>query len=267
MSDKKAAVVSDVISIMSKITEHKLNGSNYLDWSKTVRIYLRSIDKDDHMINDPPSDDSRQSWLRKDAQLFLQIRNSIDSEVISLINHCEFVKELMDYLDFLYSGKGNINRVYEVCKAFYRAEKQDRSLTSYFMDFKKTYEELNMLLPYSSDIKVQQSQQEQMAVMSFLAGLPSEFETAKNQILSSPEISSLKDVYSRVLRTEGTSSTQPIPHSGALVSRTNDYETARSQYRSGSNGGGSNGNETRAHGSGGVVCHYCHHPGHLKCDC
>ena len=57
--------------------------------------------------------------MREDARLFLQIRNSIDSEVIGLINHYEFVKELMEYLDFLYSGKGNVSRMFEVCKAFY----------------------------------------------------------------------------------------------------------------------------------------------------
>ena len=65
-----------------------------------------------------------------------------------------------------------------MCKAFYHEEKHDRSLTSYFMDFKRTYEELNMLLPFSPDVKVQQ--REKMVVMSFLAGLPSEFETAKS---------------------------------------------------------------------------------------
>ncbi|KAL2497169.1 histone methyltransferase [Abeliophyllum distichum] len=154
MGDRKPVITSDVIPVMSKITEHRLNGSNYLDWSKTVRLYLRSIDKDDHMTNDPPQDDSTQAWLREDARLFLQIRNSIDGEVISLINHCEFVKELLDYLEFIYSGKGNISRIYEVCKAFYRAEKQDKSLINYFMDFKRTYEELNMLMPYSADVKV-----------------------------------------------------------------------------------------------------------------
>ncbi|RVW63419.1 putative mitochondrial protein [Vitis vinifera] len=41
-----------------------------------------------------------------------------------------------------------------------------------------------------------------MAVMSFLAGLPSEFETAKSQILSNSEIGSLQEVFSRILRTE-----------------------------------------------------------------
>jgi hypothetical protein len=53
-----------------------------------------------------------------------------------------------------------------------------------------------------------------MAVMSFLVGILSEFETAKSQILSTFEISSLQDVFSRVLRIESS------PHF-YLVSRTN----------------------------------------------
>ena len=125
------------------------------------------------------------------VRLYLQIRNSIDIEEIGFINHHEFVKELMDYLEFLHFGKGNISRIFEACKVFHRHEKQDRSLTAHFMEFKKTYEELNMLLPFSVDIKVQQTQREQMAIMSFLSSLPSEFDTAKSQIFSSLEISSL----------------------------------------------------------------------------
>ena len=139
--------------------------------------------------------------------------------MISLINHCEFVKELIDYLDFLYSAEENISRIYDVCKAFYRAEKQNKTLTSYFMDFKRTYEELNVLLPFSPNIKVQQAQREQMAVMSFLASLSSEFDTAKSQILSSSEISSLHDTFTILFHTDNTHSRPAPPSSGALVSR------------------------------------------------
>ena len=78
-----------------------------------------------------------------------------------------------------------------MCKTFHRPKKYDMSITAYFKEFKKTYKELNMLLPFSDDIRVQQAQREQMAVISFLASLPSEFATAKSQIHSSPEISSL----------------------------------------------------------------------------
>ena len=74
-----------------------------------------------------------------------------------------------------------------------------------------------------------------MAIISFLAGIPSEFETAKNQILFNPEISSLQDVYNRVLHTEGTQPVQtpPVQFSSALVSRNNEYDFGRSQYRGG----------------------------------
>ena len=55
---------------------------------------------------EPPTDDSKEQCMEEDARLYPQIRNSIDSEVIDLINHFEFVKELMDYLEFLILEKG-----------------------------------------------------------------------------------------------------------------------------------------------------------------
>ena len=54
------------------------------------------------------------------------------------------------------------------------------------MDYKKTYEELNVLLPFSPDVKVQQDQMEKMVVMGFLAAIPYEYDSVKTQILSSP---------------------------------------------------------------------------------
>ena len=113
-------------------------------------------------------------------------RNSIDDIVFILINHCEYVKELMNYLEFVYSSKGNISRMFDVCRVFYRTGKQDWSLAELFMDYKKTYEELNALLPFNPDVKVQQDQRENMAVMGFLAALPLKYDSIKAQILSSP---------------------------------------------------------------------------------
>ena len=62
----------------------------------------------------------------------------------------------MEYLEFVYSGNGNISCMFYVCRAFYHTEKQDQFLMELFMDYKKTYEELNTLLPFIPDVKVQQ---------------------------------------------------------------------------------------------------------------
>ncbi|KAJ0616520.1 hypothetical protein HanRHA438_Chr02g0089901 [Helianthus annuus] len=87
---------TDVLLVATRLTDNKLDDTNFFEWSKTVHIYLRSIGKASHLTFDPPTDESKDQWLQNDARLFLQIRNSIDTSVISLINHYEYVKELMD---------------------------------------------------------------------------------------------------------------------------------------------------------------------------
>ena len=91
---KKSSSTLEVVSMMSKIAENKLIGPYYLEWSKTIRLYVRSIRMAIHLTKDPPTDDSEEEWMEEDDRLFLQIR--------------EFVKELMDYLKFVFSGKGDV---------------------------------------------------------------------------------------------------------------------------------------------------------------
>lgn len=79
------------------------------------------------MTDNPPTDDSRLFWVREDACLYIQICNSIDIELVGLVTHCNTVKQLMNYLQFLYSGKGNISCIYDVWKNFYRADKREIS--------------------------------------------------------------------------------------------------------------------------------------------
>ena len=60
----------------------------------------------------------------------------------------------MEYFEFVYSSKGNISRIFDIFRAFYRAEKQDRSLTELFMNYKKT-RGTEYTLTLSTNVKVQ----------------------------------------------------------------------------------------------------------------
>ncbi|CAM8999069.1 unnamed protein product [Rhodiola kirilowii] len=250
----------EVVPVLPRITNHKLVASNYLDWRNTIELYLLSVSMDPYMTEDPPSDAAyKVPWSRDDARLVLQIRNSIDASVIRLVSLCHTVKALLAYVEFLYSEKGNISRMYTVCQAFYRPEKGDQSLTDYFTEFKKIYEELNELLPFSPDIVVQHAQREKMALMSFLAGLPSEFETAKSQILSDSKVASLEDAFRRVLHTETRPS--PPPPSSAFIGR---RPQASGNFSYKGSGGSS---ENRPDWIASAECRYCHQIGHLKNSC
>ena len=62
--DKKPISKPEVVSIMSKITEDKLTSLNYLDWSKTICLYLWSIRMANHLDKDPPTDDLKINGWR-----------------------------------------------------------------------------------------------------------------------------------------------------------------------------------------------------------
>ena len=98
-------------------------------------------------------------------------------------------------------------------------------------------------------------------MMGFLAALPSEYDSVKVHILSSPEISSFQETFSKILRTETSSSTPSTQMSSALIGR-NIGESEKQQYRNRGLGGNSKGTS-----SGGVVCYYYHRPRHVIRDC
>ena len=57
--DKKHVSAPEVVPMMSKILEDKLTSPNYSDWSKTIRLYLRSIRMASHLSKDPATSDSK----------------------------------------------------------------------------------------------------------------------------------------------------------------------------------------------------------------
>ena len=92
------------------------------------------------------------------------------------------------------------------------------------MDYKKTYEELNVKA-FSPDVKAQQDQREKMAVMGFLAALPYEYDFVKAQILSSLEVSSFQEMFSQILHTEISSPALPSAQMNSVFVGRNSGES------------------------------------------
>jgi hypothetical protein len=109
-------------------------------------------------------------------------------------------------------------------------------------------------------------------LLSFLAGLPPEFDAARTQILSSPEITTLRDTFTRILRSEGSRSAPNV--TSALVSRETSNEAGRgsrdsrgSRKNTGFQGSWSGGGLGRNAGHNKPICYYCDEPGHTRRTC
>ncbi|XP_071915997.1 uncharacterized protein [Coffea arabica] len=193
--------------VMPQITNWKLNDTNYQQWSKAVKIYLTGLGKQRYLTDDSPTEDSKKlMWIQEDAQILGAIWNSMEPRIAYMCSHCETTKEVWDYVRLLYCS--NLSRMFDISLEYFQLQQDNKTVTEYFADLKRVSEELNAVMPLSSDIKVMQRQREQMLVLKFLAGLKPEFEPIKSQILAGEQLPSFAEAYARVLRSASKDNAQ-----------------------------------------------------------
>ena len=96
-------------------------------------------------------------------------------------------------------------------------------LSNYISQIASLKEEFLTLMPLTSDVGAQQMQIDKFFMILTLIDLHPDLETVRDQILGSPSVPSLDDVFARLIR---ISSTQTLPSdslsdSSMLVSHTN----------------------------------------------
>ena len=100
---------------------------------------------------------------------------------------------------------------------------QDMDLSTYFGQIVSLKEELLTVMPLTTDVGDQQTQIDKFFMVLMLIGLRPDLETIHNQILDSSSISSLDDVFARLLRISSTQtlSSDNTSDFSLLVSQTN----------------------------------------------
>ncbi|KAG6651974.1 hypothetical protein CIPAW_06G151000 [Carya illinoinensis] len=98
----------------------------------------------------------------------------------------------------MYSGAGNITRIYELCKQFFVLEHNVLGLEEYYSQVMGICEELKMYQLVTSDVPSMLKQREDFNIVRFLVGLKPEYESVRSQILASPKLPSFPDVFSRL---------------------------------------------------------------------
>lgn len=96
-----------------------------------VQHYLLSIFKDNHLTNDPPSNDSLDQWKQDDASLVFHIRISKETEVLKLVNQFKNVKDIIIFLEFLYSRVGNASQIYDLFVGLFNTNRHDMPFNNF----------------------------------------------------------------------------------------------------------------------------------------
>ena len=190
-------------------------------------------------------------WKKIDAQLCSVLWQSVDPKILLHLRAYKTCSKFWNQAKALYTN--DIQRLYKVASAIVNIRQQDMDLSNYIGQIASLKEEFLTLMPLTSDVGAQQTQVDKFFMVLTLIGLRPDLETLRDQILGSPSVPSLDDVFARLLR---ISSTQTLPSdspldSSGLVSHTNLWGG-----RSGTRGRGQ-----RPH------CTYCNKLGHTRDRC
>nr|CAN60057.1 hypothetical protein VITISV_039053 [Vitis vinifera] len=248
----KSSVFSSVTSGSPMITSEKLVGSeNYLSWSASVELWFMGQGYEDHLVTqeaDIPEVDKVQ-WRKIDAQLCSVLWQSVDPKILHHLRPYKTCFKFWNQAKGLYTN--DIQRLYKVASSIVNVRQQDMDLSTYIGQIASLKEEFLTVMPLTTDVGDQRIQIDKFFMILTLIGLRPDLETVRDQILGSSSVSSLDDVFARLLRISSTQtlSSDNTSDSSMLVSQTNSREG-----RSGNQGRGQR-----------PYCTYCNKLGHT-CD-
>jgi hypothetical protein len=183
------------------MTSVKLTGKNYVYWARSVEVFLRGKGLYTHLQSGKPSDSTSSSlWDQEDNQIISLMLNSVEPHIRSSCIYLPTAKDIWDHLSHIYSGSGNITRIYEVCKQYFGLEQGAQTVDEYYNQVVAICKEWDMYQPLSTDLKKMDKQRQDVDVVRFLLGLKPEYESVRAQILGGSNLPSLPEVFSRIQR-------------------------------------------------------------------
>ncbi|XP_073033006.1 uncharacterized protein [Primulina eburnea] len=176
-----------------QITTIKLNGDNFLRWSRSVRMYIRGRGKTGYLTGDKkaPSEDDPMyaTWDAENSMVMTWLVNSMEEEIGANYMCFPTAYELWENINQMYSDLGNQSQIFELTLKLGELRPD--------LDLFDAYEWKN-----AEDGQHHKKTVEDDRIFKFLAGLNVEFDEVRGRIIGRRPLPSLGEVFSKVRREE-----------------------------------------------------------------
>ncbi|KAF3772380.1 hypothetical protein EJ110_NYTH57225 [Nymphaea thermarum] len=236
----------------------KMNGGNYEMWAMQVKRTLIAHEKE-HLILEPEPVQKvgkYGTWFKDNSLVMVWIVGTLYQDIANEVLHKESAKDMWDSLAATYSQARNETRIMQLHHDIHQMRQDGRPLHTYYSSLKSMFERLNSYFP-TCKCEQQKAYRDMLMVGVFLSGLDSVYESAKNQMLTSPSIPPIDEAYSKLSRIPIPAATVPDTTSAMLATRS----------RGGSFFARGRGGRGRGPPTSRPVCQFCHRIGHTVDKC
>ncbi|XP_021907636.1 uncharacterized protein LOC110821962 isoform X1 [Carica papaya] len=194
----------------SCITGHNLDGSNFLQWSSSVRLFIRGRGRYRHLIGEltppPASDANAQTWEIEDSMVMSWRITSVTPEIGENFILYETAHEIWKAAQELYSSKQNTSAIFEIESTFHDLRQGELSVTQYYSILSRNWQQMDAFEErhWNCPEKTKNFKVfvEEKRVFKFLLGLNKNLDVIRGRVLSTKPLSSIREVFSEVRREE-----------------------------------------------------------------
>ncbi|KAI3470119.1 hypothetical protein Pfo_026782 [Paulownia fortunei] len=232
------------------ITNHKLNGHNYLQWSQSVLMYICGKEKDEYLTGEVPilekSDSQYRTWKTENHMVMSWLINSITAEVgenFLLYKTAHTAQEIWNAARETYSSSENTSELLEIETRLHDLRQDDLSVTQYFNILTCYWQHLDMFEVYSwkcpEDSSLYKTIVEQKRTFKFLLGLNKDLDEVRGRIIGIKPQPTIREAFSEVRWEEsrrkvmvvGDSSMTPTMEGSALFTHSSSQQNQDNKLR------------------------------------
>ena len=197
----------------------------------------------------------KENWEKADALLCTLLWQSIDPSLHNIYTNFDTCYELWTQAKSLYTN--DVQRLYSVVEKLINLRQQGLTVPDFVGQMSSIKAEFNTLLPVGKTAAEDLAQRDKFFMVCTLAAMSPDLASVRDQILASPTIPTLQEVFSRLLRV--TSISPPgasVRDSSALAS---SHVQRGSRDEQGNDRGGNRAPRPK--------CTFCHKWRHVRDKC
>ncbi|CAL1404860.1 unnamed protein product [Linum trigynum] len=248
----------------------KLNDDNYLLWSESMEVALRTKNKWGFIngtVQVPPiTDPSYSTWDRCNGTVLCWIRNSVSEDIVPSLRNIRSAAEAWAYLRSKFSQGdsvriANLQEKVDLTKQGNQTVRQYHTNLKVLWDEQASYEPIPICECAAKTHETVIMYQDRRKVIRFLLGLNETYQQAKTQMLMLDPLPDIDTVYRAVIQLErqmNTGKGKSTQDSIALAAATGNLNQRREDKRDAGREG-KKGQE--------LFCRYCKKDNHVIEDC
>ncbi|KAL3530599.1 hypothetical protein ACH5RR_009921 [Cinchona calisaya] len=192
------------------ITNHKLNGNNYLQWSQSIKMFMCGRGKDEYLTGEivpPKADDPNyRAWKVQNNLIMSWLVNSTTNDIGENFLLYDTAQEIWEAAKELYSSKENTSKIFEIESVLHDLRQGELNVPQYYGILTRYWQQLDVFEEYHwecpNDARRFKEIVEKKRIFKFLMGLNKNLDEDRGRILGMKPSPSIREVFSEVRKEE-----------------------------------------------------------------